>query len=153
MDNESRMNTCPHSVHSFKAVNNLLMVAAFISINGLPLGEASLISDKAATALATTMGLESLKSSFNESKNPCSSTSWALMSNNLATETAAVFLTYGSSSFKHFLKGSHKYSVILSTRMQPIVRTAKALIKGLGSSQSLTKVLTAMIAMSGCDLA
>lgn len=58
------------------------------------------------------------------------------MSYNLATHTAAVFLTYGSSSFKHLRKGSHKYSVILSTLMQPIVRTANALISGLGSSQS-----------------
>ena len=69
---------------------------------------------------------------------PCSSTSAELMSNNLATDTAAVLRTYGSSSFRHFLRGSHKYSVILSTLIQPIVRTARALIKGLGSSQSLT---------------
>ena len=31
--------------------------------------------------------------------------------------------------------------------MQPMVVTARALIKGLGSSQSLTKVLTAMMAI------
>ena len=70
------MKTWPHSVHSFKAVSSLLMVAAFISISGRPVGEASLISDKAATALATTMGFESLNSSLSESKNPCSSTSY-----------------------------------------------------------------------------
>jgi hypothetical protein len=46
--------TWPHSVHSLRAVSSLLMVCAFISINGLPLGLASLISDKAATAFATT---------------------------------------------------------------------------------------------------
>lgn len=33
-------------------------------------------------------------------------------------------------------RGSHKYSVILSTRMHPIVRTAKARIKGFGSCES-----------------
>lgn len=58
------------------------------------------------------------------------------MSYNLATQTAAVLRTYGSSSFKHLRSGSHKYSVILSTRMQPIVRTANARISGLESSQS-----------------
>ena len=56
-------------------------------------------------------------------------------------------------TFKHFLKGSHRYSVILSTLMQPMVLTAKALIRGFGSSQSLTKVFTAMMARSGWALA
>lgn len=83
-----------------------------------------------------TMGLESEMRSFRVSKNPWSSTSWAFMSWSFATHTAAVFLTYGSSSFKHFRKGSHKYSAILSTRIQPMVRTARARIRGLGSSQS-----------------
>ena len=59
-----------------------------------------------------TIGLESLKRSLSESKNPCSSTSCELMSCSLATETAAVLRTYGSSSFKHLRSGSHKYSVI-----------------------------------------
>lgn len=58
------------------------------------------------------------------------------MSYNFATQTAAVFRTYGSSSRKHFRNGSHKYSVILSTRMHPMVRTAKARINGFESSQS-----------------
>lgn len=35
--------------------------------------------------------------------------------------------------------GSHRYSVILSTRMQPMVRTARALISGLGSCESCKK--------------
>ena len=39
-------------------------------------------------------------------------------------------------TFKHFRRGSHKYSVIFSTLIHPIVRTARALIKGFGSSQS-----------------
>ena len=82
------------------------------------------------------MGFESAMRSLRESRKPWSSTIWALMSCSLATQTAAVFLTYGSSSFRHFLSGSHRYSVILSTRMQPMVRTARARIRGLGSSQS-----------------
>lgn len=41
-------------MHSFKAVNNLLIVAELISKYWTALGEASAISDKAATALATT---------------------------------------------------------------------------------------------------
>lgn len=61
------------------------------------------------------------------------------MSYNLATQTAAVFRTYGSSSRKHLRNGSHKYSVILSTRIQPMVRTAKARINGFESSQSYGK--------------
>lgn len=85
------MKTCPHSVHSFKAVRSLLIVVVlnsknkhYIQIrifflqslptNGWPVGLLSLISDKAATAFATTIGLESLNSSFNCSKNPWSST-------------------------------------------------------------------------------
>lgn len=86
--------------------------------------------------LTPTMGFESAMRSRRESRKPWSSTIWALMSWSLATQTAAVFLTYGSSSFRHFLSGSHRYSVILSTRMQPMVRTARARIRGLGSSQS-----------------
>lgn len=58
------------------------------------------------------------------------------ISYSLATHTAAVLRTYGSSSFKHLRSGSHKYSVILSTRIQPMVRTANARMSGLESSQS-----------------
>lgn len=43
-----------YSVHSFKAVSSLLIVCEFISIEAAAVGDASLISDNAATALATT---------------------------------------------------------------------------------------------------
>lgn len=39
-------------------------------------------------------------------------------------------------TFRQRCKGSQRYSVILSTRMQPIVRTASARISGLGSWES-----------------
>lgn len=39
-------------------------------------------------------------------------------------------------TFKVRCKGSHRYSVILSTRMHPMVRTANARIRGLGSWES-----------------
>lgn len=48
------MNTCPHSVHSFRAVKSLLIVTVFNSMSGCPELLASLISVSAATALATT---------------------------------------------------------------------------------------------------
>jgi hypothetical protein len=44
--------------------------------------------------------------------------------------------TYGSSSRSTLASGSHRYSVILSTRMHPMVRTASARISGLGSCES-----------------
>lgn len=43
-----------YSVHSFRAVKSLLMVCELISIIAAAVGETSLISDRAATALATT---------------------------------------------------------------------------------------------------
>ena len=43
-----------HSVHSLRAVRSLLMVCELISIIAAAVGEASLISDNAATAFATT---------------------------------------------------------------------------------------------------
>merc|ERR1719320_230737 len=58
------------------------------------------------------MGLESDSRSFKASRKPCSSTRVLLISNNFATHIAAVLRTYGSSSFKHFLNGSQRYSVI-----------------------------------------
>ena len=64
------MKIWPHSVHSFRAVSSLLMVAVVISMRGLPVLLASLISVIAATALATTMGLESPSNSFKLSRNP-----------------------------------------------------------------------------------
>ena len=51
-------------------------------------------------ALATTMGLESPSISLSVSTKPRSCTSSALMSNSLATQMAAVFRTYGSSSLR-----------------------------------------------------
>lgn len=36
-------------------------------------------------------------------------------------------------TLRHRCRGSQRYSVILSTRMQPMVLTASALIRGLGS--------------------
>ena len=39
--------------------------------------------------------------------------------------------------------------MIFSTRMQPMVRMARARTSGLGSSESLTKVLTARMTSSG----
>jgi len=87
-----------------------------------------------------TIGLESDRRSRRLSRKPWSSTSCALMSCSFATQTAAVLRTYGSSSFRHLRSGSHRYSVILSTRIQPIVRTANARISGLLSSQSWTKI-------------
>ena len=122
------------------------------------------------------MSLHIWKHTLRVSRKPLSSTSSALMSCSLATQTAAVLRTYGSSScrrgrlrlfwhmllqkhlsvssrsgkrmqfqcqttFRHLCKGSQRYSVILSTLMQPIVRTAKALIKGFGSCVSYSKRL------------
>ena len=46
--------TATYSVHSFSAVSSLFMVCELISIMAAAVGEASLISDNAATAFATT---------------------------------------------------------------------------------------------------
>lgn len=61
------MNTCPHSVHSFSAVSNLLIVGPFNSTSGNPLGVDSFISDNAATAFATTC--KHKKNEFHISEN------------------------------------------------------------------------------------
>ena len=98
-----------------------------------------------------TMGFESESRSRSMSRKPWSSTSWALMSCSLATDTAAVLRTYGSSSLRHLRSGSHRYSVILSTRIHPMVRTASARISGLLSSQSCRYIIhrvTALLAVS-----
>ena len=42
----------------------------------------------------------------------------------------------GRQTLRQILSGSQRYSVILSTLIHPIVRTARALIRGFGSSQS-----------------
>mmetsp|Transcript_17807 Transcript_17807/g.44098 ORF Transcript_17807/g.44098 Transcript_17807/m.44098 type:complete len:231 (-) Transcript_17807:324-1016(-) len=150
---ESKMNTCPHSVHSFNAASSLYTVleSSRKTVSGVL--ELSRISASAATALATTMGLLSARSSRSWSMKPRSSTSSGLMSKSFATQMAAVFRTYGSSSASVRCRGSQRYSVILLTRIQPIVRTASARINGFGSCVSLTKVFTARMARSGCVLA
>ena len=51
---ESRMKTCPHSVHSLRAVRSLLIVGVSRSERVVALWDVSPISAKAATALATT---------------------------------------------------------------------------------------------------
>ena len=43
-------------------------------------------------------------------------------------------------TFRQRWSGSHRYSVILSTRMHPIVRTASALISGFGSWESCSSM-------------
>ena len=57
------------------------------------------ISDTATVALDTTMPLPSLSISLSLLIKPASSTFYWLTSYTLATQIAAVFLTYGSSSF------------------------------------------------------
>mmetsp|Transcript_10054 Transcript_10054/g.33220 ORF Transcript_10054/g.33220 Transcript_10054/m.33220 type:complete len:202 (-) Transcript_10054:442-1047(-) len=148
----SRIETCPHSVHSFIAASSFPSTAGDMS-STLSSPEASAISFRAATALATTVGLASETSSRKSCTKPRSKTSSGEMSYSLATHTAAVLRTYGSSSFKHLSRGSIKYSVIFSTRMQPMVRIASARTSGLGSQASFTNVFTARRAMSGCVLA
>ena len=44
----------PYSVHSLRAVSSLLMICAFISRTWAAVCDVSMISDMAATALATT---------------------------------------------------------------------------------------------------
>jgi len=85
-------------VHSFNAANNLLEVSVLILKTSSLL--VSSISDRAATAFATTMGLESESKSRNISKKPWLSTSSELISQTLATQIAAVLRTYGSESYK-----------------------------------------------------
>mmetsp|Transcript_37360 Transcript_37360/g.93847 ORF Transcript_37360/g.93847 Transcript_37360/m.93847 type:complete len:255 (-) Transcript_37360:404-1168(-) len=148
---ELRMKTWPHSVHSFRAARSLETVADVISKTSS--AEPSEISDRAATALATTMGLESDRRSLSVSRKPWSRTSSALMSYSLATHTAAVLRTYGSGSLRLLCRGWHRYSVILFTRMHPMVRTASARMSGLGLDASLTNVFTARMARSGWLLA
>mmetsp|Transcript_15297 Transcript_15297/g.49943 ORF Transcript_15297/g.49943 Transcript_15297/m.49943 type:complete len:257 (-) Transcript_15297:356-1126(-) len=150
---ESRMKTCPHSVHSLSAASIFCRVDVLIWKTCRPMVDVSEISASVATALETTIGLESPSRSYTISRKPWSSTSSPLMSYSLATHTAAVLRTYGSSSFRHLRSGSHRYSTILSTRMHPIVRTASARMSGFWSCVSLTKVLTARMARSGCDFA
>ena len=86
------MKTCPHSVHSLRAANNFCNTDGVIFITSRP--EVSEISLKAATPLATTLGLESEIKSWRVSMKPRSWTRSGAMSKSLATHTAAVFRTY-----------------------------------------------------------
>lgn len=147
LDRLSRMNTWPHSVHSFSAASSFCSTAEVTSNTSLPLD--SWISFSAATALATTVGLASESRSRTPSMKPCCFTMEGEMSYSLATHRAAVLRTYGSSSPSAFFSGGARYSVILSTRMQPIVRMARARMSGLGCSLSFTNALTAMMVRSG----
>ena len=92
-DIESRIKTCPHSVHSFRAASSLWTVldsrVKFLAV----LKEVLWTSARAATAFATTMGLLSARSSWSWRRNPLSWTSSGLISNSFATHIAAVFLT------------------------------------------------------------
>mmetsp|Transcript_24987 Transcript_24987/g.77151 ORF Transcript_24987/g.77151 Transcript_24987/m.77151 type:complete len:259 (+) Transcript_24987:3237-4013(+) len=148
----SKIDTWPHSVHSFRAANNFCSADGDNSSTASS-PDVSAISFSAATAFATTVGFGSATMSRNVSTKPRSTTSSGCMSYSFATHIAAVFRTYGSSSFKAPISGSHRYSVILSTRMQPIVRIAKALTSGFGSTASFTKVLTLNKTRSACVLA
>mmetsp|Transcript_674 Transcript_674/g.1636 ORF Transcript_674/g.1636 Transcript_674/m.1636 type:complete len:230 (-) Transcript_674:410-1099(-) len=148
----SRIATCPHSAHSLMAAS-ILVLAPRESSNSPGPPEDSEISLMHAIAFDITVGFESEIISTKASRKPWSLTISGLMSCSLHTQIAAVFRTYGSSSLSAFDSGLAKYSVICSTRMHPMVRTASARISGFGSEASLTKVLTAMMARSGCDLA
>ena len=53
-------------MHSLRAVRSLLMVCGVISMRGRPDREASLISERAATALATTWGFHTQKKKGNQ---------------------------------------------------------------------------------------
>lgn len=54
-----------------------------------------------------------------------------LVSRRVVAQAAAAVLC--QHTLRQRCRGSHRYSVILSTRMQPIVLTASALISGFGS--------------------
>mmetsp|Transcript_67868 Transcript_67868/g.196515 ORF Transcript_67868/g.196515 Transcript_67868/m.196515 type:complete len:250 (-) Transcript_67868:538-1287(-) len=75
----SKMNTWPHSLHSFSAARSLGMVALF-SRSRRSFLNVSEISAKPATALATTIGFGSDSMSFKISMKPWSSTSSGLIS-------------------------------------------------------------------------
>ena len=147
------MKTWPHSVHSLSAARSLYTLFALSWKISPGEDDASLISVSAATAFATTIGLLSARSSLSWSMKPRSSTRVGFMSCSFATHIAAVFRTYGSSSTRVRCNGSHRYSVIFSTRMHPMVRTARARISGFGSALSFTNVFTARIVSSGWLLA
>jgi hypothetical protein len=119
-----------------------------------------------------TIGFPSPTKSLNISTKPHSTHSSGFSSNALATHSAAVFRTYGLSSFRHRFRGSPRYVKIFSAFKVDMVRMAKARTSGLKSAVSymtrncqstdltpgsdqltLTKVLTARMTSSGCVLA
>ena len=67
---ESRMNTWPHSVHSLSAASSLCSFAELIWNTSLSSVALSAISERAAIALETTMGLESDSRSLSSSRKP-----------------------------------------------------------------------------------
>jgi hypothetical protein len=104
----------------------------------------------AAVAFETTIPFPSSNMSDNFVSKPSYSILPGLISKTFETQSAAVFLTYASSSFIASYKGPVKYSSICSIPMQPIVLTARLLISGLTRSvESLRKVLIAINARSG----
>mmetsp|Transcript_2984 Transcript_2984/g.5869 ORF Transcript_2984/g.5869 Transcript_2984/m.5869 type:complete len:221 (+) Transcript_2984:1822-2484(+) len=103
---QSRIEICPHSVHSFMAESNLFSMSGVILKTSFEVDSA--ISASAATALATTIALWSEISDLRVFRNPCSSTESGDISNSFATHTAAVFLTYGSGSLSPFASGVQK---------------------------------------------
>ena len=99
------MVTRPHSVHSLSAIRSLLS-AVGVTTKALVSGDVSVISERACTALATTMGFGSAINSCSVSRNPFSMHMVGLRSNSFATQMAAVFRTYGDSSRNVFRSGS-----------------------------------------------
>ena len=86
------MVTLPHSVHSLSAMSSFLRVAGVMT-SALVSGAVSVISDRAWTELATTMGFGSPISSCSVSRKPFSMHMVGLRSNSLATQMAAVLRT------------------------------------------------------------
>lgn len=99
------MVTRPHSVHSFSAISSFLSVLGEI-VKALVSGSLSLISARAWTEFATTIGLESPIISCKISRKPFSMQTLGLRSKNLATQMAAVLRTYGDSSRSVLRSGS-----------------------------------------------
>ncbi len=86
------MVTRPHSVHSLSAIS-IFLSAAGVTTSALVSGAASVISERACTEFATTIGLESPISSWSVSRKPFSMHIEGLRSNSFATQMAAVLRT------------------------------------------------------------
>lgn len=100
----SEVKETTHSEHSPIADTSLLLIPAF-NLNCI-LSLLSLISTKAATAFATTVGFESASKSRRELTKFSFSTKRRSIMYILATQIAAVFRTYGSLSFSACRRGS-----------------------------------------------